>query len=79
MPTSLRIPKEKEKMIAKVAKKCGQTKTAYILNAVDEKLGLIKNREKVIRQAAGWMNRDEAKELREAVSVFSIVDEDDWK
>jgi len=49
------------------------------LNAVDEKLGLIKNREKVIRQAAGWMNRDEAKELREAVSVFGKVDEDDWK
>lgn len=42
MPTSLRIPQETEKMIAKVAKKCGQTKTAYILNAVDEKLGLIK-------------------------------------
>lgn len=36
MPTSLRIPQEKEKMIAKVAKKCGQTKTAYILNYPQE-------------------------------------------
>jgi len=66
-------------MITTVAKKCGQTKTAFILNAVDEKLGLIKNREKVIRQAAGWMNRDEAKELRESINIFGNVDEDDWK
>ncbi len=79
MPTSLRIPQEKDKMITNVARKCGQTKTAFILNAVDEKLGLIKNREKVIRQEAGWMNRRETKELREAVEVFNKVDEDDWK
>lgn len=79
MPTSLRIPREKGKMITNAAQKCGQTKTAFILNAVDEKLGLIKNREAVIRQAAGWMSRDETKELREAVEVFNKVDEDDWK
>jgi uncharacterized protein (DUF1778 family) len=79
MPTSLRIPREKDKMITNLAKKRGQTKTAFILNAVDEKLGLIKNREKVIRQAAGWLSRDEAIELREAVAVFNKVDEDDWK
>jgi hypothetical protein len=42
MPISLRIPPEKEKIIQRFAKKAGTTKTAVILNAVDEKLGLTK-------------------------------------
>ncbi len=40
MPLSLRIPPEKESMIAEAARKAGKTKTAFILEAVDEKLGL---------------------------------------
>jgi len=46
MPLSLRIPPEKEELIKKTALKAGKTKSAYILEAVDEKLGLVKNRER---------------------------------
>jgi len=39
MPVSLRIPSPKEEKNKRAAKKSGKTKTAYILEAVDEKLG----------------------------------------
>ena len=38
MPVSLRIPSEKEEMLKKAAAKSKKTKTAYILDAIDEKL-----------------------------------------
>ncbi|NIV97642.1 hypothetical protein GWN26_00195 [Candidatus Saccharibacteria bacterium] len=79
MPISLRIPPEKEKKIQKFAKKAGITKTAVILSAVDEKLGLTKNREQTIRELAGWLSHEEAAELREAVEVFSQIHEGDWE
>lgn len=79
MPISIRIPPEKEKKIQKYAKKTGMTKTAVILSAVDEKLGLTKNREQTIRDLAGWLSNAEAAELREAVEVFSQIHEGDWE
>ena len=79
MPISLRIPPEKEKKIEKFAKKAGMTKTAVILSAVDEKLGLSKSREHTIRELAGWLYHEEAGELREAIDVFSQIHEGDWK
>ena len=78
MPTSLRIPSEKEKIIKRAALKAGKTKTAYILEAVDEKLGLIKNREQTIRELAGWLSHDEAEELRKSLEIFNEVNEEDW-
>ena len=78
MPISLRIPPEKEKKIQKFAKKAGTTKTAVILNAVDEKLGLTKSREQTIRELAGWLTPEEADELRKSVDVFSRIHEGDW-
>ncbi len=78
MPISLRIPPEKEKMIREAAAKTGKTKTKYILEAVDEKLGLIKNREQTIRGMAGWLSHNEAEELRSSIEIFISVDEDDW-
>ena len=78
MPISLRISAEKEKMIQKFAEKAGTTKTAVILNAVDEKLGLTKTREQSIRELAGWLSHEEANELREALSVFGQIHEGDW-
>ena len=42
MPISLRIPRDKEKLIQKPAEKACMTQTAVILSAVDEKLGLTK-------------------------------------
>lgn len=79
MPISLRIPPEKDKMIQKAAKKSGTTKTAVILEAVDEKLGLTKTREQLIRELAGWLTHEEACELRQSVEVFSQINEGDWE
>ena len=78
MPISLRIPPEKEKMIQRFAKKAGTTKTAVILEAVDEKLGLIKTREQTVRDLAGWLNHEQADELRKSLAVFEQIHEGDW-
>ena len=78
MPMSLRIPQKKEEKIKKAAARAGKTKTAYILEALDEKLGIIKNRETAIRELAGWLSHDEAQELRSTLEVFDKVREEDW-
>ncbi len=78
MPLSLRIPSEKDKLIQKAAAKTGKTKTAYILQAVDEKLGVVKDRAQLVRELAGWLSHEEAEELREAVQIFEEVHEEDW-
>ena len=78
MPLSLRIPPEKEKLIEKAAQKARKSKSAFILEAVDEKLGIAKKREQIIRDMAGWLSHDEAEELRRSVDVFSQVREEDW-
>jgi predicted DNA-binding protein len=79
MPISLRIPTEKEKKIKKVAARPGKTKTAFILEAVDEKLGLRKGREQVVRELAGWMGHEEAEDLRKAVAPSRRIRPGDWK
>ena len=78
MPLSLRIPPKKEEMITKAAMKAGKTKSAYIIEAVDEKLGLVKDREKMIRKLAGWLSHDEAEELRKATDIFNRTNDGDW-
>ena len=78
MPVSLRIPSGKGEMLRKAAAKSRKTKTAYILEAVDEKLGLVKNREQLAGELAGWLSHEEAQELRKAVEIFNKVDEEDW-
>ena len=78
MPVSLRIPPEKEEMIRKAAAKSRKSKTAYILDAIDEKLGIVRNRERTIRELAGWMSHDEAEELRSSLRVFDEIHETDW-
>jgi uncharacterized protein (DUF1778 family) len=69
MPISLRIPREKEEMIRQMAARAGKTKTAFILEAIDEKLGLVKNREQTVRELAGWMSHEEAEDLRKTLDV----------
>ncbi len=78
MPLSLRIPSRKDEMIKRAAAKRKKTKTAFILEAVDEKLGLVKTPEQTIRELAGWLSHEEAQELREAIEVFDKVNEGDW-
>lgn len=79
MPVSLRIPPKKEEMIRRAAKKEGKTKTAFILDAIDEKLGLAANREQLVRKAAGWLTSEDASELRQNLQVFEEIQEGDWK
>jgi len=78
MPVSLRIPPEKEEMIRKAAKRAGMSKTAYILEAIDEKLGISESREQTVRELAGWMSKEEAEELRHSLGVFDEIHEGDW-
>ena len=79
MPISLRIPPKKEELIRQAAKKAGKTKTSFILDAVNEKLQLVENREQIIRKTAGWLNPKEASQLEDNLKVFEKIDEDDWK
>jgi uncharacterized protein (DUF1778 family) len=79
MPISLRIPQDKEVLIQEGAAKAGKTKTAFILDAVDEKLHLAQDREQTIRQCAGWLTTEEATELRKDLDAFDVVDEADWR
>ena len=78
MPLSLRIPPEKEKLIEKAARKEGKTKSAFILEAIDEKLGMTESREQMIRDLAGWLSHEEAEALRKSVAVFDRIHEGDW-
>ena len=78
MPLSLRIPPEKEELIKIASKRAGKTKSAFIVEAIDEKLGLTKNRKEAIRQLAGWLTHDEAEELRTSLDVFNQINEGDW-
>jgi hypothetical protein len=79
MPLSLRIPSDKEQLIKRAAAKARKTKTAFILEAVYDKLGLTKSREQLIREMAGWLIREEAEALRRSVEVFSKVNEEEWR
>ncbi|KFO67385.1 hypothetical protein ER57_11280 [Smithella sp. SCADC] len=79
MPMSLRIPIQKENLIEKAAIKEKKTKTAFVIEAIDEKLGLVKNRESALRNFAGWLSRKEADGLRQATSVFETIQKGDWK
>ena len=44
--------------------------------ALNTKLGLIENREQVIRNYAGWLSPAEASNLRRAVEVFEEMPDD---
>jgi uncharacterized protein (DUF1778 family) len=79
MPMSLRLPGKKVNMIEKAATKERKSKTAFVIEAIDEKLGLIKNRENALRNFSGWLSGSEAEELRRATSVFETIGEGDWK
>jgi uncharacterized protein (DUF1778 family) len=78
MPLSLRIPPEKEAIIERAARKAGKTKSAYIIDALDEKPGLVKSREQVIRKLAGWLSHEQADRMRRASKGLRGVNERDW-
>jgi hypothetical protein len=78
MPVSLRVPPGKEEIVRKAAARSGKSKTAYILEAIDEKLGIVKNRERSVGKLAGWMSHEEANELRRSLKVFGEVKAGNW-
>ncbi|MEN6507195.1 MAG: hypothetical protein ABFD63_00150 [Smithella sp.] len=66
-------------MIKKAALKEKKTKTAFVIEAIDEKLGLVRNRESALRNFSGWLTNKEAEELRHATKIFEAIEEGDWK
>jgi hypothetical protein len=79
MAISLRITTDKEELINRYAKKTGKTKTAVILEAVDEKLGLAKSKPEKIKNIAGWMSHEEAESLRKSIQIFRRIHDGDWE
>jgi uncharacterized protein (DUF1778 family) len=79
MPISLRIPSKQEETIKRAAKKAGKSKTAFILEAINEKLGLVENREQLIRKTAGWLSPKEASQLKAHLRVFEEIHEAEWQ
>lgn len=65
-------------MLRRAAARARKSRTAYILEAIDEKLGIKKNRDQIIRELAGWMSHEEAEELRSSRTVFDELHEGDW-
>ena len=78
MPLSLRIPPEKERILKRAAARAGKTKSAFILEALDEKLGLTEDRGQTIRKLSGWLSKEDAKKLRESIDIFGQVHKGDW-
>lgn len=78
MQVSLRVPRETNERLSILAEKTGKTKTALILEALEEKYALKKDRANLIRNLAGWMSKVESDVLRNAVSDFDTVHDKDW-
>ena len=79
MQVSLRVPEKTGNHLDYLAKKTGKTKSALIMEALDEKYHPEKDRSQLIRELSGWMSKTECNELREAVTEFNTVDDEDWQ
>ncbi len=77
MAISIRIPPELLTLITKATGQAGKTKTAFIIKAINKKLDRMENRERDIRNLAGWLSRAEASELEAAVEVFELMPNDE--
>ena len=78
MPFRLRIPPEKEEILRKAVSSAGKSKTAFILEALDEKLGFSTNWKSRVQQTSGWMNHEEGNELRKTLQKFDEIHDGDW-
>jgi hypothetical protein len=79
MQVSLRVPEKTGNRLNSLAKKTGKTKSALIMEALDEKYYPEKDRAHLIRELSGWMPRTECNALREAVTEFNAVNDEDWQ
>ena len=78
MQVSLRVPPKTSKRLKSLAAKTGKTKTALILEALDEKYEPKEDRSQLIRDLSGWMSKADCKELRETVAEFNTIHDEDW-
>ena len=78
MPFSLRIPPEKARLIREAAERDGLTQTAFIMEAVDRKLGVSPGRALIIKSLAGWLDQAEGVELEAHLAVFEQIQPGDW-
>jgi hypothetical protein len=76
MQVSIRVSPETSALLTTLAKKTGRTKTASILEAVDEKYTSKKSRSQLVRELAGWMPQPQCDELRDAVADFGNDEKD---
>ena len=79
MQVSIRVPPEISDRLKSLVEKTGKTKTALILEAIDEKYALKKKHSQLVRELAGWMSQAECDELRNTVADFDKVDDRDWQ
>jgi hypothetical protein len=74
----LKISAYKERLIQQASEKVSKSITSFINEAIDEKLGLAKNREQLIREIAGYLPHEEAEELRVAANQVNEINMGDW-
>ena len=79
MQVSIRVPPETSDRLKSLVEKTGKTKTALILEAIDEKYALKKEHSQLVRELAGWMSQAECDDLRHTVADFDKVDDRDWQ
>ena len=77
MQISMRVSEKTGNRLNSLAKKTGKTKSALIVEALNEKYCPDTDRAQLIRDLSGWMPKTECNELREAVTEFSIFDDKD--
>ncbi|MBP7866796.1 MAG: TraY domain-containing protein [Acidobacteria bacterium] len=77
MTVSLRMSAETKEKLKQAAEASGRTQSRYILDLVEDSLGL-SERERKVRALAGWMSDVEAAELSENLAVFETVHPGDW-
>ena len=78
MQISLRVPSKTGERLKALAAKTGKTKTALILEALQEKYEPRTDRSQRVRDLAGWMSRSECEALRQTTAEFDTVDDEDW-
>ena len=78
MQISLRVPPKTGERLKALEAKTGKTKTALILEALQDKYEPRTVRSQLVRDLAGWMSSSECEELRKALAEFNTVDDEDW-
>ena len=74
MSLSVRLSKEKDMEIARIAASQGKSKSVVVLESIDKALGLNRKRADQIRALSGWMSKKEAAEFRKHLEIFEEIE-----